>query len=892
MTRSPLKSTNHRQRNDRPSQRNKNTLQRERLAKQVMRRQQGNSIESDTSSAAESSQATSSPSITAMPAVEVPAAASLTPEQMYSNFEEWIKMCTDNKVNANNTWNFALIDYFHEMTFLRDGDTINFQKASCTLDGCVKIYTSRVDSVATETGKLLSGLADSAAGDDDDDDAHRSGDAPERRTRRRGNRAESTLLKDFSSIALKKFDLDFAVDPLFKKTSADFDEGGARGLLLNHLTIDRDCKIIFDASDASSAGPVPDKQQPPLSTEEEKMDHEKDENEEEQEGQKKKDDEEEEEESKEKKDDQEETESSEKEKEDDQETTDKAAVTEEGDLMDIDATNDTITNEAKTNNDESQQTNEQEVETTKDQQPVKEEKDSLVEISRLRARAPSAEIIGALQICPTLHGYNFFSDADSSMPDLENAAEQLENPVDTTTKAATITNASSNDIEPSSMDYNPEPDYDGMDDFFDYGEDAPLMDGINDVPFGEGNEEGVDGTGAEAGQEEDEQGRLNENQNPLDTLDFMSAMTGGDGSNMFSYFDSTFGKNWAGPEHWKLRRPVSRAAQEKEAAQQEAGEADGAEKSRKKQRQAFQIDFIAGEDIDEDVLFATDKRTKISMSSVQESAAKEDNHLLPNDMHFSSKQLLKLFLKPTFSMRSKKNPVQPTEPAASVDQASATQEDDQQYDYDPGMDDYDVGPDTQYWADQQAENTPEEPNQTQADTQENTSALNTLEDPSYFQDSFYDAYDDLENSHLYGDVLITNHRLKKTKPLYVNYARTAKRVDVKKLKDNLWKALTVAKPDTPSPTPVQPNNDSVQGIQRFTDILQELRKMYTVKAMKDISVPFCFICLLHLANERNLTISRPTNDTEDPDYDPDDFVLGDEPMNENFLNEVTIIQNV
>jgi condensin complex subunit 2 len=45
-------------------------------------------------------------------------------------------------------------------------------------------------------------------------------------------------------------DLDFTVDPLFKKTSADFDEGGARGLLLNNLTVDRGCKIIFDASDA------------------------------------------------------------------------------------------------------------------------------------------------------------------------------------------------------------------------------------------------------------------------------------------------------------------------------------------------------------------------------------------------------------------------------------------------------------------------------------------------------------------------------------------------------------------------------------------------------------------------------------------------------------------
>lgn len=35
--------------------------------------------------------------------------------------------------------------------------------ASCTLDGCVKIYTSRVDSVATETTKLLGGLATSSS---------------------------------------------------------------------------------------------------------------------------------------------------------------------------------------------------------------------------------------------------------------------------------------------------------------------------------------------------------------------------------------------------------------------------------------------------------------------------------------------------------------------------------------------------------------------------------------------------------------------------------------------------------------------------------------------------------------------------------------------------------
>lgn len=97
--------------------------------------------------------------------IAVVASTAMTPMKrvpILANFEEWMKMATDNKINAANSWNFALIDYFHDMSLLKEGDGVNFQRASCTLDGCVKIYTSRVDSVATETGKLLSGLADSA----------------------------------------------------------------------------------------------------------------------------------------------------------------------------------------------------------------------------------------------------------------------------------------------------------------------------------------------------------------------------------------------------------------------------------------------------------------------------------------------------------------------------------------------------------------------------------------------------------------------------------------------------------------------------------------------------------------------------------------------------------
>ena len=55
-------------------------------------------------------------------------------------------------------------------------------------------------------------------------------------------------------------ELEFAVDPLFKKASADFDEGGAKGLLLNHLSIDSEGRIVFDSSDdASDATPFGEK---------------------------------------------------------------------------------------------------------------------------------------------------------------------------------------------------------------------------------------------------------------------------------------------------------------------------------------------------------------------------------------------------------------------------------------------------------------------------------------------------------------------------------------------------------------------------------------------------------------------------------------------------------
>ncbi|KAL6975686.1 hypothetical protein U1Q18_024481 [Sarracenia purpurea var. burkii] len=57
----------------------------------------------------------------------------------------------------------------------------------------------------------------------------------------------STLESSFEALNVKKFDVAFAVDPLYHQTSAQFDEGGAKGLLLNNLGIYGSCRVLFDS---------------------------------------------------------------------------------------------------------------------------------------------------------------------------------------------------------------------------------------------------------------------------------------------------------------------------------------------------------------------------------------------------------------------------------------------------------------------------------------------------------------------------------------------------------------------------------------------------------------------------------------------------------------------
>jgi condensin complex subunit 2 len=41
---------------------------------------------------------------------------------------------------------------------------------------------------------------------------------------------------------------------------------------------------------------------------------------------------------------------------------------------------------------------------------------------------------------------------------------------------------------------------------------------------------------------------------------------------------------------------------------------------------------------------------------------------------------------------------------------------------------------------------------------------------------------------------------------------------------------------------------------RFTDVISNLQHVYPKQALADISTSYCFICILHLANEKGLVI--------------------------------------
>ncbi|BGP03751.1 Condensin complex subunit 2 [Rhodotorula toruloides] len=731
-------------------------------------------------------------------------------------YEEWMKIATDNKITSTNTWNLALIDYFHDMSLLRNGDdnSINFQKASCTLDGCVKIWTSRVDSVASETGKLLSGLGDKAGAngegdaDEEDGDGEEDAERQEKRARKRAARQTSTLADDFSKLRIKAFDLEFTVDPLFKKTSADFDEGGAGGILMNHLGCDGNMKVVFDAGDAK------------LECDEEDAD----------------------------------ADAEEEKKED-----------------------------------------------------VEEEADVEVDISRLRARCLPQGLspLTHMSLCPSLSAFRFSADSSLSLSMLNLGSES-----DDESDAGGVAGGGLPQMT------NGDGDFGGFDDHFAGQE---FGGGGDDFGGGEGGEvdffadqftplgasnlglplPGPSGStsssGVGFGPIEPFDPRLAPSRSDLVLSNAQDEE--GEGGNVWELLDSRYGgkKGWAGPEHWKMRRGrVGGAAGggekggKKEEGEEDDAPTDAKPTRTKRDRAALVLDFSLPPATSSKELFlpAAPKSSITTSLSKKKNEKAEEDWTLPEDYMFSSGMLLRLFLKPKTTLRMRRRPfpsgagLDPSAALGGTNEAGAA---DVQFwaqaggegdamgmgmgmegdmgGMDPMDHDFGGGPD----------NDDDDP--PPFDTQWLVSGdTDDLPDPDADIDTDANLPDDLAAA--------TEGQLRRVRPEQVTYAKRAKRVDVKKLKDSIWRELEevvvpvkqfpaahVYDPTAPPPDPVADENASPaarpkkpkksQRAEALVPVISSLRKQYPKEKMDEISTSYLFICLLHLANEKGLRIQTP-----------------------------------
>lgn len=206
----------------------------------------------------------------------------------------------------------------------------------------------------------------------------------------------------------------------------------------------------------------------------------------------------------------------------------------------------------------------------------------------------------------------------------------------------------------------------------------------------------------------------------------------------------------------------------------------------RKVKEPFVIDFEGPSDVKAADLFAKPKAR--APATVLKSMPAEDgnSYLLPDDMHFNSASLLRLFLKPKalINMRRRNRGGGASVTAAPALSGGIDQEIDSNYwaqaAHDAGEADFDAGNDM------------EDPDS--AAIPFNTQFLHDDEDEDDDVDMDVGGVDATEPPEEIEDDLLAatqGQKAKRARPEYVSFAKRAKRVDVKRLKENIWKELAI-----------------------------------------------------------------------------------------------------
>lgn len=483
------------------------------------------------------------------------------------------------------------------------------------------------------------------------------------------------------------------MDPLFKKASADFDEGGAKGLLLNHLSIDAEGRIVFDSSDDAND-----------------------------------------------------------------------ATAEADDAME-------------------QRTLE---EVSKEKDDPTETGAADIDLGPLgHSFFPDLALLDGHDICPSFKNL-----------DLGDPSGSLDIPF---FKAPEDWRHGKND---SQADVPALADQTGIvldeDNAAGFDDDDGLLGGfdiVGDAGFGEGGEawaklaaiepqvrihdggyeEGI-GTTGEAGEV-----RSFDPEGKGYAVSLYHKQTGVDHEDIMSYFDNALKTNWAGPEHWRIRRIKDTSKSSTSAP------------TRRKEKEPFEIDFLLplNQTMAESLYTPASSNSTISLPKAQWKS--KTRNLLPDDKHFNSRELLRLFLKPKARMGSWRS-------------GSGRRRN--------GSDRRDVIPegevDEAYWA--REENAIQQANLKDEAPQGNYDANFFQDDGLAVDENAPDDDDDFADAReafspdadgdpgaggqafvdgspegAFGAQLVTQTR--RSRPEYVQYARVAKKVDVRRLKEEMWKGI-------------------------------------------------------------------------------------------------------
>ncbi|NXY15964.1 CND2 protein, partial [Atrichornis clamosus] len=230
----------------------------------------------------------------------------------------------------------------------------------------------------------------------------------------------------------------------------------------------------------------------------------------------------------------------------------------------------------------------------------------------------------------------------------------------------------------------------------------------------------------------------------------------------YSYFSPRTLSLWAGPEHWRFR---PRHKCESEAS-------SGRETRRRNPREAFEVDF------EEDIDFQASFRTTQAPTTLAKSILETQNvrsTTLPDDFHYDCSNLLRLFLKPAVKLGRRSEPGWTLENEDGIGDYDYNNPNDTS-DFCPALQvpDSDDDPDPAEFLGQERELDlaahPEGPESTGIGTGIGTEGNIT----TYGE----------------GNLLAEPQRINK---ITIQYARNAKKMDMRRLKREMWEVLTDGK---------------------------------------------------------------------------------------------------